>query len=82
MNGVSRYDELVNTVPGRCFRYIEGENGRPVYCPEQVSWRGQYRPPKGAVRIAESCDEHSGGLYRPTPLPVPPMHGARTAARS
>lgn len=80
MNGVTRYDELVCTVPGRCFRYIEGEDGRPAFCPEEVSWRGQYRPPKGAVRIAESCDEHSGGLYRPTPLP--PRRAYRTAARA
>jgi len=76
MNYVNRYEEMVSTVPGRCFRYIEGEDGRPVFCPEPVSWRGQYRPPKGAVRIAESCDEHSGGLYRPTPLQRPPAWAA------
>jgi len=67
---VNRYDEIFSTQPGRCFRYVEDEGGRPVSCPAPVEWRGHFQPPKGTARLVTACDAHSGGLYRPDPLPV------------
>ncbi len=68
---MSQYQDLVNTARGQCFRYVEGDEGRPVGCPGEVEWRGHFQPPKGSLRIVEACDLHSGGLYRPVPAPRP-----------
>ena len=69
LSKTTQYDHLVNTARGQCFRYVEGEGGRPVGCPGEVEWRGHFQPPKGSLRIVEACDLHSGGLYRPVPTP-------------
>jgi hypothetical protein len=63
--------EVFSTHPGKCFRYVENEEGRLVGCTEEVCWRGHYNPPKGIARLVSACDLHSGGLYRPVAIAPP-----------
>jgi hypothetical protein len=51
-----------STIPGRCFRYVKGDAGSPIPCPEPVVVRGRWRDTSGRLRWVEACGLHVGEL--------------------
>ena len=51
-----------STIPGRCFRYVRGDAGSPIPCPEPAIVRGRWRDTSGRLRRVEACGLHVGDL--------------------
>ena len=61
---MDHYAEAFTTMPGRCWRMVDDENGttHPAHCPQPVVWRGTYRTSEGKVFKVVSCEGHADGL--------------------
>jgi len=51
-----------STIPGRCFRYVEGDADTSVPCREPVVVRSRWRDTSGRLRWVEACGLHVGDL--------------------
>jgi hypothetical protein len=63
-------DRAFSTIPGRCFRYVEGDAGSALPCPEPVVVRGHEKVPtsgqlKGPLVATKSTHWWPGEV--PTP---------------
>ncbi len=54
--------EIFTTFPGKCFQYVDAENGRARHCAEQAVNTGQFVDKNGKVWTVDACDEHTEEL--------------------
>ncbi len=54
--------ELVTTFPGRCFRYVDADNGHTRRCPNQTVCTGTFTDRTGKRWTVDACAEHAGEL--------------------
>ncbi len=50
--------EKFTSFPGKCFRYVEADNGHARHCPKRAVHRGQFIDQYGRVWTVDACDEH------------------------
>jgi hypothetical protein len=50
------------TFPGKCFRYLDADNGHPRHCPNQTVLTGQIRDAKGKTWTVDACADHAEEL--------------------
>ena len=56
--------ERFTTFPGRCFRYVDSDNGHTRHCPEQTVHARHYTDSRGNRWTVDACAEHVAELDR------------------
>jgi hypothetical protein len=69
--GAPYFAESFSPLPGRCFRLVGDDGGRPSHCPEPVRWSGTFRAPDGRRYRAQACDGHRDALVNVRPAARP-----------
>jgi hypothetical protein len=54
--------ERFTTFPGKCFRYVEAENGQPRHCSKQAVHTGHFTDSKGKNWTVDACADHAEEL--------------------
>jgi hypothetical protein len=54
--------EMFTTLPGKCFRYVESDNGHARHCPEPVVHTGEFTDQWGKGWTVDACAEHAKEL--------------------
>ena len=51
--------EIFTTFPGKCFRYVDADNGHARHCPNGVVCTGEFIDVRGKHWTVDACAEHA-----------------------
>ncbi len=54
--------DIFTTFPGKCFRYVDADNGHARHCPNPVVCSGEFIDSRGKGWTVDACDEHLAEL--------------------
>lgn len=74
MAQLAHYAESFALISGRCFRFIQAEDGtgHAQHCPHMTAWRGRFQDAAGKWHTVCACEGHRADLTSVQRVDGPP----------